>query len=99
LNWGTVGGGKREWGGNGEGEVSLQATWDQGGQGSHHRERRDSKQVRGTQVHGELSSGAIKGLHQGELSRGCAMCLILSTCTYVSCYRVDVANKRVVFRL
>ncbi len=29
--------------GNGEGEVSLQATWDQGGQGSRHTERRDSK--------------------------------------------------------
>jgi hypothetical protein len=29
--------------GNGEGEVSLQATWDQGGRGSHHTERRDSK--------------------------------------------------------
>jgi hypothetical protein len=28
---------------NGEGEVSLQATWDQGGRGSHHTERRDSK--------------------------------------------------------
>jgi hypothetical protein len=39
LDWGTVGGGK----GNGEGEVSLQATWDQGGQGSHHTERRDSQ--------------------------------------------------------
>jgi hypothetical protein len=25
------------------GEVSLQATWDQGGRGSHHTERRDSK--------------------------------------------------------
>jgi hypothetical protein len=24
--------GKLEWGGNGEGEVSLRATWDQGGQ-------------------------------------------------------------------
>jgi hypothetical protein len=28
---------------NGEGEVSLQATWDQREQGSHHTERRDSK--------------------------------------------------------
>jgi hypothetical protein len=25
------------------GEVSLQATWDQSGQGSHHTQRRDSK--------------------------------------------------------
>jgi hypothetical protein len=28
---------------NGEGEVSLQASWDQGGRGSHHAKRRDSK--------------------------------------------------------
>jgi hypothetical protein len=28
---------------NGEGEVSLQATWEQGGRGSHHTKRRDSK--------------------------------------------------------
>jgi hypothetical protein len=34
-----LGAGKR----NGEGEVSLQATWDQGGRGAHHTERRDSK--------------------------------------------------------
>jgi hypothetical protein len=34
-----VGAGK----GNGEGEVSLQAAWDQGGRGSHLTERRDSK--------------------------------------------------------
>jgi hypothetical protein len=36
--WGV---GKLEWEGNGE--VSLQATWDQGGRGSHHVKRRDSK--------------------------------------------------------
>ncbi len=44
-NWigGTVGGRKMGWGGNGKGEVSLQATWDQGGQGSHHTKRRVSK--------------------------------------------------------
>jgi hypothetical protein len=35
---------RKLWGaGKGNGEVSLQATWDQGGQGSHHTERRDSK--------------------------------------------------------
>ncbi len=52
--------------GNGEGEVSLQATWDQGGRASHHTERRDSKQVRGTRVQREPSRGVIKG----ELSKG-----------------------------
>jgi hypothetical protein len=35
--------GNLEWAGNGEGEVSLQATWDQSGQGSNHAKRRDSK--------------------------------------------------------
>ncbi len=35
--------GKLEWGRNGEGEVNLPATWDQGGRGSHHAKRRDSK--------------------------------------------------------
>ncbi len=53
--------------GNGEGEVSLQATWDQGGQGLRHTERRDSKSVMGTSIQGEL---LIKGNYQGELSRG-----------------------------
>jgi hypothetical protein len=39
------------WGGDGEGEVSLQATWDQGGQRLHHAERREfqvSKRDSGT---------------------------------------------------
>jgi hypothetical protein len=27
------------------------------------------------------------------------MCLVLSTCTYVSCYCVNVASERIVFRL
>ncbi len=48
---------------------------------------------------GELSRGVTKGSYQGELSRGCAMCLVLSTCIYVSCYCVNVAYKRIVFRL
>jgi hypothetical protein len=40
--WKPRGVGKLEWGGNGEGEVSLRATWDQGGQDST-MQRRDSK--------------------------------------------------------
>jgi hypothetical protein len=39
----TIGSGKMGWGGKGEWEVSLQATRDQGGQGSCHAKRRDSK--------------------------------------------------------
>ncbi len=91
MKWGTVGAGK----GDGEGEVSLQATWDQVGQGSHHTRKEGfqvSKRDSGTR-------GVIRGSYQGELSRGCAMCLLLSSCTYVSCYCVNVANKRIVFRL
>jgi hypothetical protein len=43
--------------------------------------------------------GVIKGSYPGELSRGCAISLILSICTHISCYCVNVANKRIVFRL
>ncbi len=52
--------------GNGEGEVRLQATWDQGGQGSHHIERRDSREGLGNKgsYQGELSRGLIKGLQR-----------------------------------
>jgi hypothetical protein len=45
------------------------------------------------------SKGVIKGNYQGELARGCTICLVLSSCTYVSCYCVNVASKRIVFRL
>jgi hypothetical protein len=49
-----------------------------------------------------------KGSYQGESSKGellrgitkdSAMCSVSSTCIYVSCYCVNVANKRIVFRL
>ncbi len=33
MEWGTIGGGKWEWGGKEKGGVRLQATWDQSGQG------------------------------------------------------------------
>ncbi len=68
MNWGTVGGGKRGWGGNGEGEVSLQATWDQGGQGSHHTEKEGfqvSKRESG--IRGVIK-GSIKGSYQGVVT-------------------------------
>ncbi len=51
----------------------------------------------------QVREGAIKGVIKGELSkgvpRGCAMYIVSSTCIYVSCYCVNVANKRIVFRL
>jgi hypothetical protein len=88
----------REKGGNGEGkgrvEVSLQATWDQSGQGSHHTQRRDSKQVRGTREQGRVIQA------EGELSRG--LCHVLSyyvNPVYIVLLCVRRANKRIVFRL
>jgi hypothetical protein len=36
---------------------------------------------------------------EGELSRGVTKGLRSSTCIYISCYCVNVANKRIVFRL
>jgi hypothetical protein len=49
----------KEWGGNGEGEVSLRATWDQGGRGLHHT-KEEGFQVRGTKGKGELARGINK---------------------------------------
>jgi hypothetical protein len=45
--------------------------------------------------------GVIKGSYQRELSRGCAISLhnIVNLYIYISCYCVNVANKRIVFRL
>ncbi len=70
MNWGNRWGRKMEWGGNGEGEVSLQATWDQGGQGSHHTERREFQVSKGDSEQGELSRGVSRGNWQGELAEG-----------------------------
>jgi hypothetical protein len=94
LNWGTVGGRK----GNGEGmgrggqfTSNLGPGWT----------RIAPRRKEGFQVskRGSGTRGVIKGSYQGDSSRGCAMGFILSSCTYVSCYRVNVANKRIVFRL
>jgi hypothetical protein len=53
------------WGENGEGEVSLQSTWDQGGQGSLHTERREFQVSKGNPgqggYQGELAGGIGKG--------------------------------------
>jgi hypothetical protein len=82
LNWGTGGGGKREWGGGGQFTSNLGPGWT----------RIAPHRKEGFQVHKRCSGtrGVIKG---------CAMCLVSSTCTYVPCYCVNVANKRIVFRL
>jgi hypothetical protein len=100
----TIGMGNR-WGagreigeGKGRGEVSLQATWDQSGQGSHHMQRRDSKLVRGTRKQGRVRQA------KGELSRGFVKGFV--PCALIYCqpciYRAIVcmlANKGIVFRL
>ncbi len=56
---------RREWGGNEKGEVSLRATWDQGG-------RDRTTQQEGFQVSKRDSKeeGVSKGNWQGELARG-----------------------------
>ncbi len=81
----------REWGEGGQFKSNLGPGWTR--IAPHRKEgfqvsERDSGQ-------GELSRRVIKGTHQGVVP--CA--LILLTCTYVSCYCVNVANKRIVFRL
>jgi hypothetical protein len=72
-----------EWGGNGEGEVSLRATWDQGGQ-----DRTTSKE--GFQVSKrDLRKGGIgrrnsKGKPARGVTRGCAINLALLIYVHVS---------------
>jgi hypothetical protein len=87
LDWGTIGGGKREWGGGGQFTSNLGSGWTR--IAPHRKEGfQVSERDPGTR-------GVIKGTRQGVVP--CA--LILSTCPYVSCYCVNVANKRIVFRL
>jgi hypothetical protein len=91
LNWETVGGGKREWGGGGQFTSNLGPGWT----------RIAPRRKEGFQVskRGSGTRGVIKGSVK-RTRQGAAPCaLILSSCTYVSCYCVNVANKRIVFRL
>jgi hypothetical protein len=87
LKWGTVGGGKREWGGKGEGEgqftSNLGPEWT--GIAPHAKEGfQVSKRDSGT---GEGSSGR-GGNYQGGSSRGyqgvCAMCSYIMSNLYIS---------------
>ncbi len=62
MNWGTVGGGKREWGGGGQFTSNLGAGWTR--IAPHRNEGfQVSKRDSGTR-------GVTKGSYQGELSRG-----------------------------
>ncbi len=94
MNWGTVEGGKREWGGKGEGGgpfiSNLGPEWT--GVAPHAKE--------GLQV-SKRDSGTGRVLQaEGELSRG--LCHMLSynvNPVYIVLFCVCRANKRIVFRL
>jgi hypothetical protein len=60
LTWGV---GNLEWGGNGEGEVSLRATWDQGGQDRIMQKEGFQVSKKGTEggTNKELARGVKKG--------------------------------------
>jgi hypothetical protein len=95
LEWGTVGGGKREWGGGGQFTSNLGRGWTR--IAPHRKEgfqvsERDSGKREGCQPKGRLTRGVIKGSYKETLQGVVPFALILSTCTYVSCYCVNVAN-------
>ncbi len=66
MDWGTFGGGKREWGGGGQFTSNLGPGWT----------RIAPHRKEGFQVSERDSGtrGVIKGSYQGDSSRGCAMC-------------------------
>jgi hypothetical protein len=84
----------RKWGGNGEGEVSSRATWDQGGRDRTTQEegfqvsKMDSKGRRNQQ--GELT----KRNQRGVIGKGLHLHLILLTCVYILYHCMNAANKR-----
>ncbi len=83
MDWGTVGGGKREWGGGGQFTSNLGPGWT----------RIAPHRKEGFQVSDRYpgTRGVIKGLRH--------MLNIVNLYIYISCYCVNVANKRIVFRL
>ncbi len=86
-HWGQENGMGREWGGGGQFTSSLGPGWT----------RNAPHRKEGFQVSERNSGtrGVVKGTYQGVVP--CA--LILLTCTYASCYCVNVAKKGIVFRL
>jgi hypothetical protein len=82
----------REWGRNGQGEVSLRATWGQGGRGRITPKERfqvSKRNLRGTDK--ETSKGSKKG----ELRHN--LILSIYVCVYNNC--VNAADNLNVFRL
>ncbi len=83
-----------EWGGNAEGEVSLQATWDQGG-----RDRTTQKEgfqisKRGLRKKGELMKKNSKRESAKGVKGGLRHNLILLICVYVLYHCMNATNKR-----
>jgi hypothetical protein len=74
----------REWGGDGEGEVSLRATWGQGG-----RDRITPKE--GFQISKREMEGGVTKTSKGSKREDCAI-TILSTCVYVYNNCLNVVN-------
>jgi hypothetical protein len=66
----------KDWGGFGEREVSLRATWGQGGQDR-------TTQREGFQVSKRGSEGESKGSQQGELKMGCAISILSIVYVYI----------------
>jgi hypothetical protein len=83
-----------EWGGNGEGEVSLRAAWDQGGRDRTTQKERFQVSQRGLRkgrnwqgkIAKETSKGYNKGLHHMYST-------VIYVCTCIIIYHVNAANK------
>ncbi len=81
----TRGAGNLEWGGIGEGEVSLRATWGQGG-------RNSITPKEGFQVSKREMEGELQITSKGSKRGNCAI-TILSTCVYVYNNCLNVINN------
>ncbi len=79
MNWGTVGGGKREWGGKGEGGGQFTSNLgpERTGVAPHAKEGfQVSKRDSGTGEDSSGRGGIIKGIHQGA-SKGIVPCALI----------------------
>jgi hypothetical protein len=81
----------RKWGGNGE--VSLRATWDQGGRDRTTQEEGFQVSKRDSGERGISKGNWQRGIAKG-ITRDCAMCLVSLACICVTCCCMNVANKR-----
>jgi hypothetical protein len=84
----------REWGGNGEWEVSLRATWDQGGQDRTTQEEGIQVSEKGFKGKKELARGVNKEKPARGYWQRVSLHLILLTCVYILYHCMNAANKR-----